>query len=301
MPLNTFAATVAAVLKVGAHPVPSGLDPRDLGMAAWDVLDAVDGVGARAVVAVHLGGFIPHDFDLLLAGCRARGVAVIEDCAHALGAELGAVGSAGSRGDAGCFSFYPTKILTAGVGGILTTNHVRIAEGARRLRHHGGAANGGLAGVVGDDWLMSEITAGGARAQLRRLDDFLGRRRAVAAAYDVALANDARIEPIPRAPGTRSSFYKYPVLLRSADRGKVQRRLADRGIETGVLYDPPWTGHPAFQATLREAKAGGWWRGFGSWTDHGTLCRQLCLPMHAAVEVGDVPEIVGLLREAMAP
>src|SRR5262249_34945023 len=130
-----------------------------------------------------------------------------------------------------------------------TTDNDDLAAFARSLRHHGQGAS--LEDIVhaGNDWLMDEVRAVLALAQLRRLDDFLARRRALAARYDALLAGNGRYT-LPRlAPGSVGAYYKYPLLLpRGVPRDVVrQTLLAQHGVECGALYDPPVHLMPLFR------------------------------------------------------
>src|SRR5205814_1694450 len=117
-------------------------------------------------------GFVPHQMDELMAFCRSRRLPLIEDCAHAHGTRLGER-AVGSLGNIGCWSFYATKTLTSGVGGMITTDDDDVAAYARSLRHHGQGAS--LEEIVhsGNDWVMDEVRAVLTLAQVRRLDDFV--------------------------------------------------------------------------------------------------------------------------------
>jgi perosamine synthetase len=294
VPANTFLATAAAPAKLGLEVELVGL-PR-VGDGGLDVNDALRRLtpDVLAVIVTHIAGFIPEHLDELRHACSQQGIALIEDCAHAHGAEDAGGAKAGSLGSAGCFSFYPTKILTAGTGGMLTTNDAVVANRTRAMRHHGGAV-GGTAWVLGDDWLMPEVSAVLARAQLRRLPEFLARRRAVAAAYRAAIhAQGAFITPPRPYPLTRPAYYKYPVTLPAyfdaVSHGAALRgRLLAAGVEVGVLYEYPVDDHPAIYPHLRGHPPKGL----------GALRRQLCLPMHARVDPVDCAEIVSIVNEAI--
>jgi dTDP-4-amino-4,6-dideoxygalactose transaminase len=295
MPANTFVATAVAAMRAGATPVFCETDARDFCMDVDDALSRIT-LTTAAVVVVHLAGFIPHGFERLRAECMQRGIPLIEDCAHAAGASISTatgVRLAGGRAlsDVGCFSFYPTKILTCGVGGMLTTDRDDVAKVARTLRHHG--AGSSLEEIVGlgSDWLMDEMRAVLALAQLRRLDEVVAHRRKVAAVYDVLIEGVAT--PSTESPGTRSAYYKYPVLLPDGvDRDRVRSLMRERygGIDCGVLYWPPVHKMPAF----RDVAVG-----CSLPRTEDLLSRQLCLPMHAQVDPTDCAEIVEALRWAV--
>lgn len=280
VPSNTFVATANAVVAAGAKPVFVDMDEGDYGVDAADALAKISDRTA-AVVVVHIAGIIGAGSMELLAAARSRGIPTIEDCAHAHGSTL-AGKEAGSLADYGCFSFYPTKVLTSGVGGMLTTNDEAFATFARSLRHHGQGASLEAIEHAGNDWVMDEVRAVLARWQLARLDDFLARRRAVAAKYDAILGADARFG-LPTLPaGMSPAWYKYPVVLpEGVDRDRVRSRLQEEhAIEAGSLYWPPVHLMPVFQKKLGTKP------GLCPKAER-TLLRQLCPPMHAAVSDAD--------------
>src|SRR5205814_1065807 len=128
------------------------------------------------VVLVHIGGLVTPDIDAIQALCRARGLWVVEDAAHAQGSSHGGR-QAGSFGTAASFSFYPTKVMTSGEGGMIVTDDDRIAEEARIYRDQGKA--GFLTNFhtrLGNNWRMSEVHAVIGLSQLARLDEFIAHR-----------------------------------------------------------------------------------------------------------------------------
>lgn len=292
VPTNTFVATANAALFAGAKVVFADMSTDDFGIDAEDALAKI-GPETAAVVVVHIAGLVAKATERLRAECKSRKILLVEDCAHAHGAKLGDRG-VGSLGDVGCFSLYPTKILTSGVGGVLTTDDDALAEFARSMRHHGQGPS--LEEIVnsGNDWVMDEVRAVLACQQLRRLDDLVGARRAVAARYDELLRGDPDVTtPVPQ-PGTFATYYKYPVVLRRGiDRDRLRARLHDEhGIEAGALYSPPCHLMPVFRNLL----------GTGPGTlpkAEDVLPRQICLPMHAAMSPADADRSVGALRAVL--
>jgi len=198
VPTNTFAATAFAVLRAGGTPVFADVSPDTFALTARSV-EAVVTERTRAVVLVHIGGLIPPDVAELQAFCAARGLALIEDAAHAHGCRH-ENGYAGSFGVAGAFSFYPTKIITSGEGGMIVTSDPAVHEAALVYRDQGKA---GFLGNVhikeGYAWRLSEMHAVTGRVHLRHLDEFLATRAVVAARYDAAmdaLVREFSMEPL---------------------------------------------------------------------------------------------------------
>ena len=292
VPTNTFVATANAAVAAGARVVFCDMNEDDYGL---DVDDALRKITPRtkAIVAVHIAGIIPTEMERLVRECHSRGIKVIEDCAHAHGSTLKGR-EAGSLGDVGCFSLYPTKVLTSCTGGAVTTNDADLATFARSLRHHGQGASLEEIVLAGNDWVLDEVRSVLATAQLQRLDDFLAHRRAVAARYDELLKGDGRFTLPKLHPEMAPAWYKYPVLLpEGTDRDGIRKRIYEaHGIEMGALYSPPCHLMPVFKTTL-GTKMGDLPR------SERALARQICLPMHAKVSMEDAQRSVDVLREAL--
>lgn len=291
VPTNTFVATAAAVCAAGGTPVFADVDPADWCLDAEDAIARITDRTA-AVVVVHIGGLIASGIDRLRDACRARGIALVEDCAHAHGARAGDR-EAGALGDVGCFSFYPTKVLTCAVGGMLATDDDDLAAFARSLRHHGQGSSLEEIVDIGNDWLLDEVRAVILDRALARLDDHLAVRRRIAARYDELLGDDLVTRPRPAA-GTTPAWYKYAVIVPDgADVPTLRRRFREEhAIEVGNLYYPPVHLMPAWRKRLGT--------GPGMLPNaERYLPRQITLPMHAAMSLADADRAVAALRELL--
>src|SRR5262249_3869324 len=145
------------------------------------------------VVLVHIGGMISPEVDAIASWCNEHDLFLLEDAAHAHGSRH-AGRSAGSFGDAAAFSFYPTKVMTSGEGGVLLTPGEPVRDAARVYRDQGKAAFvGGEHVVMGSAWRMSELHAAVGLVHLRALDRAIATRRNIARRYDDALADIAGI------------------------------------------------------------------------------------------------------------
>jgi perosamine synthetase len=227
----------------------------------------------------------------LRAACRERGLFLIEDASHAHGAAIDER-PAGALADAACFSFYPTKVMTTGTGGMITTDNAELAAYARSLRHHGQGES--LESIVnlGNDWCMNELGAALGIYQLKRLEENVAHRHQVVQWYREALHEIAWIR-VPLYPeNLRHAYYKFPVLLDDGiDKEKLREIMLDEyGIELGSIYDPPCHLHPVFQKEL------GYRRGMFPQAED-VLSRQICLPVHAAITEADVNSVVAALAE----
>ncbi len=229
----TFVASVAAICYVGAKPVFVDIDPLTYTMQPARLEEAIT-PRARAVIPVHLYGR-PADMDPILEIARRRNLTVIEDAAQAHGATYRGR-RAGSLGDLGCFSFYPTKNLGAcGEGGMVVTSHPEHAARIRRLRAWGqGRSRNHL--LRGLNCRMHGLQGAILRVKLSRLDAWNERRRRHAARYDELLAGSRVRRPEPTPDGGHV-YHLYTVACPGRD--AVRRKLEAEGIQTGVYYPTP--------------------------------------------------------------
>src|SRR3989454_2973643 len=197
IPPLTFFATASTVLLCRAKPVFVDIDRSSYNMDPAKVASVITRKTA-AVMPVHLYGQTA-EMDPILAAARDRGIPVIEDAAQAAGAEYHGK-KAGNLGDTACFSFYATKNMTTGEGGMIVTDDDRIAEKARLLRHHGQPAKYEHV-LVGFNYRMTEIAAAMGLAQLAKLDGWVKQRRREPPAPP---PTPRRIQgPAPPPPGDR--------------------------------------------------------------------------------------------------
>jgi len=250
IPTNTFIACPNTVLYAGGKPVFVDLDPNSFCLDIGDVRNKVTSK-TKVIMAVHLGGLPDPAMHDLMEMCSERGIILIEDCSHAHGA--GYKGKkVGSLGSAGCFSFFATKIMTTGTGGMITTDDPNLKSFAEALRHQGGIGGEGQIEVfdkLGYDWMMSEITAAMGISQLENLDSQLEKRRLIASWYEESLAENGKVRTLPKFDGITSSYWKYIVVLdRTIDRDKVRSILRTNfNIDAGILYPTLCHMQPVYQ------------------------------------------------------
>jgi dTDP-4-amino-4,6-dideoxygalactose transaminase len=284
VPANTFYATAAAVLQAGARPVFADVDAGTFALNAATTAAALTPRTA-AVVAVHIGGLIPPQIDELRALCDERGIALVEDAAHAHGATFDGR-FAGSFGTVAAFSFYPTKVVTSGEGGMVLTGSEELAQEARIYRDQGkGAFSANHHVRLGSAWRMSELHAATGLVHLRRMEEFIARRRAVAARYDKALADLDGLQPLAEPPGCRSNIYKYIALLPPGlDRARFKSELAQRFQVnlSGEVYDLPLHRQPV----LAE------YAGPPLPVAEDLAARHVCLPVHSDMTDSEVDEVL---------
>lgn len=294
LPANTFFATAAAVLQAGGRPVFADIDANTFALseatmaAAWTPSTA-------AVVVVHVGGLITPEIDALRGMCAAREAVLVEDAAHAHGSTFDGR-FAGSFGTAAAFSFYPTKVVTSGEGGMILTAGEEVREEARIYRDQGkGSFTTNHHVRLGSAWRMSELHAVTGLVHLRRMAESIAHRRKVAARYTRELSRLAGFRPLPEPAACRSNFYKYILLLPAGtDREGFKQNLALRhGVKlSGEVYDLPLHHQPA----LAE------YAGPPLPVAEELCARHVCLPIHSDMCDGEIDRVLAAVSaEADVP
>ncbi|TAK88393.1 MAG: DegT/DnrJ/EryC1/StrS family aminotransferase [Betaproteobacteria bacterium] len=246
LPAFTFFATAEAVSYTGATPVFADIDPATFNLSI-DSLKSRISSKTKGVIAVHLFGQCAA-LEEIAALCRQKKLVLIEDCAQALGAEYQGR-RAGSWGEFGCFSFYPTKNLAAaGDAGLITTTSGDYDKVLRMLRHHG-SRQAYLHERVGWNSRLDELQAAVLRVKLRHLDEFNAARRRVAQRYRGKLQG-ARLE-LP-AEDTRGKHVYHQFTIRSGRRDAIREALAADGIAASIFYPMPLHRQPAYAASNRS-------------------------------------------------
>lgn len=284
VPDVTFVATANAVRYCGATPVLVDICPD-----TWtlDVAQAQTALTARtrAILAVHLYG-APAAMTTLRALAHARGLALIEDVAEALGSEV-AGQKAGSLGDVGCFSFYGNKTITTGEGGMVATNWEDVAQRVLLLR--GQAVAPGRAywhTEMGYNYRMGELQGAVGLAQIERIDAHLAARRQVRAWYEERLAgNDQGWALQARPSGTDPVFWMNAARNERQGGAAAQaaRRLAQANVETRPVFTPMHA-LPMYEAPGRAFR-----QSMRLW-QHGVV-----LPTHAQMNAADVALVTAAL------
>ncbi|MGB6945241.1 MAG: DegT/DnrJ/EryC1/StrS family aminotransferase [Bryobacteraceae bacterium] len=273
----TFYATVAAIGYVGATPVYVDIHPATFNIDPAKIEAAIS-ERTRAILLVHLYGQCA-DMDPILEIARRHRLIVIEDAAQAHGAEYhGRL--AGSIGDIGCFSFYPTKNLgAAGEGGMLTTNNPEYARTVALLRSWGEEQRY-RPRLKGFNYRLPSIQAAVLRVKLRRLEQWTEARRERAAEYDGWLEHSGVTRPQAIADA-RHVYCLYTI--RAADRDGLQRGLEAAGIQTAVHYPLPIHLMPAYAEPRYKA---------GDFPVAEACAKTvLSLPLHAHLSPREVEEV----------
>lgn len=274
VPDVTAFPSVVGIAMSGATPVVVDVDPRT-GLIDTRAVERAIGERTRAVLAVHLYGQAA-DVPALRALTTAHGLALVEDCAQALGTKVAAK-HVGTFGDAAAFSFYPTKNLGAlGDGGAVATGSREVRSRLLQLRNYG-QGDRYRHESLGLNSRLDEIQAAFLSAKISRLDSLLDERRRLARRYEAGLDRTVA-EPLPR-DGSADTYHLFAV--RSAQRDRLQRWLEAGGVETLVHYPVPCRHQPAFAS---------WWapRYEGTWSSDEFCQTVLSLPLWA----GLAPDLV---------
>ncbi len=309
VPSLTFVATANAVLYTGATVVLADIvGPGDLTLCPDDVLAKIT-PKTRAVIPVHYAGQ-PCDMRRLVAECKKRGIAIVEDVAHAPLADCivrddEPAQALGTIGDIGCFSFFSNKNMTTGEGGMVVTRHPEIAEKLRLLRSHGmttltldrhkGHAYSYDVVDLGFNYRMDEIRAALGLSQLSRLPANNGKRAEAVALYRQKLAKVPGLE-VPfseRLPEGRVAPHILPVLLPvGVPRLAVQQAMKEQGIQTSVHYPPihTFTLHRDSELVRTQNLSG---------VDF-VAERLLTLPLYAELTEDDIDLVVRALKHSLA-
>ncbi len=239
----SFVATANAILYAGATPVFVDVEPETGNLDAARVEAAIT-ERTRAVLPVHLYGHMV-DMRTLAALCEKRGLALIEDSAHCVEGQRDGL-RPGQGGHAACFSFYATKNITGGEGGMLVARDADLAARFKRLRNHGidrdAASRYGARYVhwnqveLGFKANMPDIAAALLRPQLARIDALLEARRRLVGRYDAAFSDIPGVRPLKVAPGCQSAHHLYTLLVPADRRDDILWGLGQRAVGVTVNY-----------------------------------------------------------------
>jgi dTDP-4-amino-4,6-dideoxygalactose transaminase len=280
----TFIASANSVLFTGARPVFVDIDPRTFNLNA-DLIEAAITPQTKAIMPVHLYG-LACDMDPILRLADKHGLVVIEDAcqSHGAGYMEGKVGSFGT----GVFSLYPTKNITSGEGGMITTNDPVVDEKCRVIRQHG-MRKRYYHDELGYNFRMTDLHAAIGLAQLKKLDKFNAQRQANAK----FLSENLKGVIVPHIPdGNSHVFHQYTIRVSNGKRDALRTYLNEHGVGSEVYYPVPihqqsfYVSDLGYKDSLPE-------------TEKAAL-EVLSLPVHAALSPSDLETIVSAVNEFTA-
>jgi dTDP-4-amino-4,6-dideoxygalactose transaminase len=252
IPSFTFVSAAEATLLTGAKPVLADIDLETYTISIDSIKENLSS-RTKAIIATHLYG-LPADIDPIKELANEKGLVLIEDAAQALGAEYQGK-RIGSLGDMTCFSFYATRNLSTGEGGMVTTNDGEYNERLRAFRCHGELKRY-ESSYLGTNYRMTEIQAAIGVAQLSKLSKFLSKRRRNASILTGELAGLSDIQLPIEPEGRTHSWNLYTIRIKiggrhSTKRDKIVKNLLRKGIQAGVYYPLPIHLMPYYREILR--------------------------------------------------
>ncbi len=280
VPTNTFLATASAVIVAGGNPIFLDLDPRSFGVSLEEIKAKLT-PSTAGVVVVHIGGIMTAEMPAIAKWCAAQGLWLVEDAAHAHGSEVDGK-RAGQFGIAAAYSFFATKTMTCGEGGMVVTSDPELARSCRQLRDYGKRSPWeSFHEKLSGNYRMSEFSAVIGLNQSLRLDEYVENRGMVANRFTGALAEVIQLV----LPTERSSWYKYiAVLPVGVDRQRFKNELKQRGVSvSGGVYDIPLHLQPVFMG-----------RGLaGSLPLAESYCaRHVCLPIFYGMTDAQIEQVI---------
>ena len=234
-PTNSFIASANCIRMTNAEPILSDIDMNDGGIDLTNIEDKVN-----AIIPVHIYGN-PCNFDSVKSFAKEQNIPIIEDACQAHGAEYKG-NKVGSLGDVGCFSFYPTKNMTVGGdGGMTTTDNEEIALKIKSIRDNGRKTKNEF-DKLGFTMRLNTVNAAIGRVQLKHLDEKNDRRREIVAIYRKNLAEDCIL---PENNDGKSVYHQ--IVLKHEKRDDIRKKLTDSGIGSAIYYEKPIHQQPIYE------------------------------------------------------
>jgi len=287
VPTNTFIATASGVLLAGGKVKFVDTAPESFGVSLADI-KAARSSRTVGVILVHIGGIITPEIERITNYCRETGLWLFEDCAHAHGSTFNGR-AAGRFGIMGAYSFFATKVITSGEGGMLVMDDDDLAAKARAFRDYGKVQQWvTFSSEIGANRRMSEFCAAVGVVHAQHLEEFVESRRQIAAKYTALLEGIEGLELVlPRSP---CSWYKYIALLPGdVEREELKALMANKHVQlAGGVYDLPLHQQPVFRGTP------------GKFPMADDICRRhICLPIYQGMSVKEVEYVVEVLRSSI--
>jgi len=294
VPTNTFTSTAAAVIFAGGQPVFTDVSACSLCMDTENVQRYLT-AKTKGMIVVHVGGLVCPEIKGIKEICEDHHLFLIEDAAHAHGSTIDKQ-PAGSIGDIGCFSFYPTKVMTTCEGGMITTKNEDLANKADVLRDQGKENfSSNVIIELGYNWRMTEISAAIGLVQLKRLPEFIKHRNEIAHYYDENLSKISGIKPLGTPSNILNSYYKYVTFLSpEISRDNFKKRLRDKGVKCGgEVYWPPLHMQPVYQRLLKVKE--------GDFPVAEDVCKKMvCLPMYSQMTLDEAKYVTEKVQEVLS-
>jgi perosamine synthetase len=300
LPSFTFVATANSILAAGAKPVFVDVNKYDYTVDVSD-LKAKITKKTRAIVPVHLYGH-PADMEEIAEVAETKSISIIEDACQSLGSTYNSR-QTGTFGIMGCFSFYASKVLTAGEGGAVVTNDDSIAEKLKMIRNHG-MVEGYDTRILGLNLRLPELSAAIAKTQMFRLREMLGLRRRNAEMLTTLIsdvANDNGIILPSESQSKRFNWYLYTIVITKDNlRNKIQKMMTlNDKIGATVYYDPPVHRTPYYERIMASGTGSQPSSVMGLPNTDWASKHVLSLPIHPMVTPEGLERIANSLKRAI--
>ena len=292
IPSNTFIATANAIFGAGAKPVFADIG-YDMSLDPKSVLENIT-KRTKAIMTVHIGGYVSPTIYELQEICNTRNLFLIEDAAQAHGTSLDGQ-KAGTFGIAAGFSFFPTKIITCGEGGIIVTNDEKIYEKSGSIRQFGKVSRGiyqNYSEYLGYNWRLPEISALLGIFQLKKITTFIKRRKEIGKQYTKHLTDIDGIDLFEIANNVDFNYFKYILFLNNRNRSELHLKLKNKfRIElSGYVYEIPLHKQPVLKIYAN-----------GDYPISNALCEShICLPLYYNLKDSDLVYIIDSLKESLS-
>lgn len=289
VPDNTFLATAAGVMLAGGKARMVDIEKNTFSISLKEIKKRLT-TKTVGVIIVHIGGIISPELPKIKKWCDDNKLWLIEDCAHAHGSELKGEKS-GRFGLAGAFSFFSTKVITSGEGGMIVTDSDDFAKKIKLMRNHGKPDPWkSIHTDLGSNWRMSEINSIIGVTQLKRLDEFIEWRKNIANMYTKQLMNIDEISLV--LPKDRSSWYKYIIVLNNKlNRDVIKQKMKDMGVVlSGEVYEIPLHKQPVFEKH----------NDITAFANSADVCSQhICLPLYYGMTSSEVNYVIESFKKAI--
>lgn len=250
VPAFTYAATAEVIGLLGLHPVMVDVDPNTFNLTV-EIIAKATTTKTKVIVPVHLFGQ-SSDMEPIIEFAKANNLFVIEDNAQAIGADYtfknGSINKAGTIGDVGCTSFYPSKNLGCyGDGGAICTNNEELGARIKMIANHGQKERY-LHHIIGVNSRLDSIQAAVLDVKLKNLDQYAAARQTAAAFYDENLKEISGIQIPTRQHNSSHVFHQYTLKINDNKRDALQAHLSEQGIPTMIYYPIPLYKQEAYQS-----------------------------------------------------
>jgi dTDP-4-amino-4,6-dideoxygalactose transaminase len=273
----SFIASSNAIRLAGAEPIFAEINPKTFNLSPESVREVVERHDVEAILTVHLYG-LPSDVGELQSIADEYDIYLIEDCAQAHGSSYRGQ-RVGSFGDVACFSFYPTKNMTTGEGGMVTTSDSDLSERIRSFVNHGRPPEGGYEHVrVGQNYRMTSIAAAIGKVQLDKLPRYIEQRRANGERFSSEIQN--RLVRTPTVPNRRTHAYHQYTLL-TENRDEFADFLRAEGVGAKVYYPKCIHQQPAYESYSPDVPVAEW-----------ISSRVISIPVHPELTEEEVTNII---------